>query len=123
MSGGKCPGGKCLGGICPWGKCPGGKCPGGYILEPHRDNYPLGTLPPPSLTHQDNYPHRTITPVEKLPPRAITPIARTTTPMANYPIGKLSGIISTALTSMTRKSDEYFRVVGIQEKKEGDISS
>ena len=43
-----------------------------------------------TTTHQDNYPTRIITPVDQLTPRAITPIARTTTSKDNYPIGELS---------------------------------
>ena len=77
---------------------------------------PLGQLPcrtttPIPITHRNNYPPRIITPVGKLPPRTITPMAITA-------IGKLLGIISTALPSLTGNRGEYFRVVGILEMVE-----
>ena len=45
------------------------------LITTHQDSYTLGLLP-----------CGTITPVGQLHPRAITPIARTTTPKDNYPI-------------------------------------
>ena len=51
----------------------------------------LWTTTPLPITHQDNYsyPSRTITPVGQLPPRAISPVARKTTPKDDYPHRKV----------------------------------
>ena len=58
-------------------------------------------------------------PVGQLPPRAITPIARTITPKDNYPHREVIWhLISTAPPSLTGKRGQYFRVVGILEMVE-----
>ena len=85
------------------------------------DNYPLRQLPLqllPTRATNPPPPPRTITHVGQLRPGAITHIAKTTTPKDNYPI---SGIISTALPSLTANRGKYFRVVLIREmvKKRG----
>ena len=80
-----------------------------------QDNYPWDNYPP------GQQPTRTTTPIGPLPlwdnypPRAITHIARTTTPKDNYPHRKVIGHISTTLPSLTGNRGEYFRVVGTLE--------